>query len=105
MPVYRAAHITNWLTSLVLLLSSCQFDKPPASATRLVLDLDAEASVRASTLRVEVRVSSWPRGQAMAAAEALKESDFTPKDADWPLHVTLTPGAGELTRVLLFDAV
>jgi hypothetical protein len=93
------------IAQLALLLSHCQFNARPAGSTQLVLEIDAEASVRTGTRRVEVHVSSWPRGQSIDAAQPLTESEFTPQEADWPLQMMVSPGEGELTHLVLFDAI
>jgi hypothetical protein len=98
-----------WFAALALLAPiGCQLETSWRPKTQTVIDLDADASVRARTQSLRVVITgSDQRGQLTGDAEPSLDEVLTfgaDEDVHWPLRFVLEPPRGDFSRLFALTA-
>jgi hypothetical protein len=96
------------LASLLAFAASCKFEREVIPATQLVVDIDAEPSVRARLDSVQVFVAGARHRDNLEERTRVFDASIQPGSApespQFPVRVVLTPEAGDARRVFELTA-
>jgi hypothetical protein len=95
----RRAH---WLSLAALTCAGCQLESGIRSRTQVVVDIDADRTVRDRTDHVQLSIAGAAKREQLPAAPSLVDRTIyvrMPAGPHWPLREVLTPQAADASRV------